>query len=528
LRFYKIREKGVCDTDPAIYVQEASWFFTGANAVIYALKEKRPLGEMISKLREETKGIPLRHPKPLHSILIALFGLFTGGVKDWTGNLCSAFFGLLCIIASFLLIKKFYSMKVALFSSFILSVSPLHLLYSREAFAELDTLFFLIVALYLYLVSKDKESLTFLSLCGFFLGLSFLCNYRAFVHILLFFIYEVFSQLFTKKISFKRIFGMVIPILFLICCIELPYHIAFLFFKRAEQILPFSTYWEILSRELLSHAELASGFNSYKEIFIYPLYLLVLEGIFFIFAIAGALSLLKKERLSSTRSFLSFWFLAFIFFLILKKIPETTIRACSALSFPVAVNAAYFLSTISGKRKQFLFFLFPLLLNIYHSFHILQIKSGIRGATAYILETGRTKKHLTTTGWLSNLYMGYKNVEVLHYKYKISDLKTFYKKGYNYLLVDVHKYFMVPKILKKGVFDPMLREKRPSLPNEVLQQIEKKSSPVYKADDTRGLYPYYWFEKGGDFLRTARFWWMLAKEEKQGVKIYKLERFFEE
>jgi hypothetical protein len=49
--------------------------------------------------------------------------------------------------------------------------------------------------------------------------------------------------------------------------------------------------------------------------------------------------------------------------------------------------------------------------------------------------------------------------------------------------------------------------------------------PTYIAEDTRGVYLYYWLEKGGRPFKTIRFWQNLKKQEKCGIKIYKLENF---
>lgn len=518
LRFYNIKEKGVCETDAAIYVQEAAWFESGARACFSFLKEKKPSENLLKEIQEQTKGIPLQHPKPLHSLVIAALGFVTGGVKDYTGNMLSAIFGTICCLLIFFFCKEIFGEKIAILSSFILASSPLHLLYSREAFSEIDTLFFLILASYFYIKVRKKSNLL---LAGIFLGLSFLTHYRAAFFIALFLIYELLYQIIKKRFSPSHFLLLFLPTLGFFFLFEAPYRIVLLLYKEAGKAIPFKTYWEVLAKEVMLHKGVYGVVNKGMDILCYPFFFLFSEGVFSILSIIAAILLLKK--LDYKKGFLLFFFFFFFLFLTFKTLPESNIRIISPIVFPAAIFSASFLM-----HKKRVFLIFPALLySFYHNINILKIHSGFRDACSYLKEELRTSKHLTTSGWLSNLYMdfNYKDVEVFKYHYTLEDIEAFFKKGYRYLLIDARRFFLKPKI-KEGRLSPSLKIERPCLPPQSLRMITKAISPMYIAKDTRALYPWYWWERGADPFYALAFFLRTSKDEKYGVYIYDLKMLF--
>ncbi len=96
-----------------------------------------------------------RTPLYLYSSVptVAIFGITPWGVR-----LPAALFGIATIPVFFLLIKellhnneKKYASLIALFSSFLLCISPWHIQYSRAAFEVTQLLFFLVLGIYLFL-----------------------------------------------------------------------------------------------------------------------------------------------------------------------------------------------------------------------------------------------------------------------------------------------------------------------------------------------------------------------------------------
>ena len=101
-----------------------------------------------------------RAPLFIYSVLpfVRLFGL-----SEWGVRLPAVFWGVLGVLGVFLLTRKMFNDKVALFAAFTLSLSPWHIQYSRAAFEVTMLLAFFIFATYFFLKGLDKKYLLILS-----------------------------------------------------------------------------------------------------------------------------------------------------------------------------------------------------------------------------------------------------------------------------------------------------------------------------------------------------------------------------
>lgn len=163
---------------------------------------------------------------------IALFDL-----NPFSVRFASALFGTLTVILLYFLIKDFFkNSKLALFSSFLLAISPWHLNFSRTTSEVVVSLFFLLLSVYLLNFYLKGKSLTVLSFAfiSVMLAVGSYTASRLFVVILamLFFAFLVFLKK-TKK--FKPI------LLFLFLLISVSFLVNFIdSANRFKQINIFS------------------------------------------------------------------------------------------------------------------------------------------------------------------------------------------------------------------------------------------------------------------------------------------------
>ncbi len=205
LRFYKLSS-----TPPSLYWDEAS---LGYNA--YSILK--------SANDEHGKFLPLTYfaafgdYKPPGYIYAAVLPIAFFGPTEFAIRFPSAFFGVLTVIITYLLAKKLFENEIiALWSSFLLAISPWHLQFSRGAFEGNLGLFFSTLAIFLFIkFAKDKPIYAFPSALFFLAGIYTFTGQRLFVP----FIGLVLAFFFRREIikNYKYVFlvGIIALILFL-------------------------------------------------------------------------------------------------------------------------------------------------------------------------------------------------------------------------------------------------------------------------------------------------------------------------
>ena len=128
-----------------------------------------------AKLESQLYGSAMLHPKPLHAVLGIPFALATNG-SDLTLLLPMALLGGLTVIPIFLLAKRWGGDRAGLLAAGLWAISPVALLYGREALAEADSAFFYAGALYLLLMCREKDRTPLWA--GLLAGAALACNYR--------------------------------------------------------------------------------------------------------------------------------------------------------------------------------------------------------------------------------------------------------------------------------------------------------------------------------------------------------------
>ena len=120
---------------------------------------------------------------------IAIFGISTLGVR-----LPAAIFGILGVLAFYLLILEISNLKLAIIASFLLTVSPWHLQYSRAGFEVTLLLFLLLLGLYLFFKSLKEGKYLWISAACFALSPWVYSTAKFFTPLLLFFLLIVFRK----------------------------------------------------------------------------------------------------------------------------------------------------------------------------------------------------------------------------------------------------------------------------------------------------------------------------------------------
>jgi len=129
----------------------------------------------------------------------AVFRLF--GENTFTMRFPFAVAGLGSIVLLFFIVRKLHGEKTALLSAGILSISTFFIWSARIAYLEGITTFFILLAMWSFLLFLEKEKYWFLF--GVSLGLAFLAKYTAFFLIPFIFLYLIFSG--RRRIAEKQL-----------------------------------------------------------------------------------------------------------------------------------------------------------------------------------------------------------------------------------------------------------------------------------------------------------------------------------
>jgi len=145
-----------------------------------------------------------------HNLYFYINGFFIHLFKDKIFGLrfLSALGGALSILTTYLLVKKLFDEKTALCASFILSIMPLHLAYSRNGLDIIHLAWITPLILY-FVIQGIRKNPLFLYFAGIFLGISqYLYVASRFIPLLVLFSYFVLCY---KRMSFlKTIKGVAI------------------------------------------------------------------------------------------------------------------------------------------------------------------------------------------------------------------------------------------------------------------------------------------------------------------------------
>lgn len=107
---------------------------------------------------------------PLLYWLTAPLYIIVNGSPPWAYRLWTAFFGVLLICITYVLANHWYNKEIALWSAFILAVSPFFIIFTKSGNYDLPNAFFVTLTIYLYIVGKKREKFLFLAAVAQALG----------------------------------------------------------------------------------------------------------------------------------------------------------------------------------------------------------------------------------------------------------------------------------------------------------------------------------------------------------------------
>lgn len=159
---------------PSLTWDEAAW---GYNAYTLGVDGKDEFGRFLPITYLESFG---DYKPPLYAYLsvlpVKLFGL-----TEFSTRFASAFFGVLTVLLTYFLTKEIFRKNtedkknkntiVALLASFLMSISPWHIMLSRAAFEANVATFFIVFGVYLFLVSERRLWFFLFSMVSFVLSL---------------------------------------------------------------------------------------------------------------------------------------------------------------------------------------------------------------------------------------------------------------------------------------------------------------------------------------------------------------------
>lgn len=128
---------------------------------------------------------------PVGKYLFALSIVFFG-LSELSLRIIPLLFGMLSIIAVYLIARKFYSQNVALLSAVITSFSILHIQLSR--YVQLETMlafFYIMIVYFLWSASSRPRSWIFLAV---FLGLSVAVKFTSLIMVVVILVYALYSK----------------------------------------------------------------------------------------------------------------------------------------------------------------------------------------------------------------------------------------------------------------------------------------------------------------------------------------------
>jgi len=446
LRFYNIQNIGLKYVDEGVYLYEASWLNGDDYGDIYE---------------------PMSSLKPLFVMFVSA-SLKIFGYHDYSGLIVSALFGTLTVLVIFLIGKELYNWNVGIISALILSVTKMHIIFSRNVLSESTMLFFFSLMLLFYILAKKKDNNLFYVLTGITAGLCFEVKYIAGILIVLIFVYELI-------LAFKKGFRKFAINLTLIV---IPFLAVFFVFFGIYRSLGINYTYYLLGRaalidigkKIITQLPFLANIPRVDCGIVYGGNVIIgtLKYIYYSFAtihivtlllsVIGIVVLIKKK--SKADLFVLFWLVALTLFLIklAQGNPRDLIFLLPIISLTVARGFDIFKSSFFMKLKKrvfkrlkfkqniFVLILFlVIVLNIVGSLDVLKYTSqGYKEASGILLNEN-VNGTISTIPSLIAFYT-HKPSEIITTKEELINL---YSKGYTHVVIDTWRNYKIKGVMKE-------------------------------------------------------------------------------
>ncbi len=320
LRFQGLTRIGPYFVDQGFYTLGACWYHDTICLLLKAIPQwiqnpPETLSTGLSDIFKQADGQPMALGRPLHNLLGAV-PMFFVGYQPYLGNMVSAVFGTLSLIALFFLYRKLYGPPGSLAATALLALMGIHVYYSRNFLPEADSTFFVLVALIFYLNSREaapEGGTGWIALCGFTWGVAVVTSDRWLAMFVIIWILEAHLFLREKKVSrrefFRRLLILNVMLLPPILAFGIPYLIVQLIFWANDSHMPFSGYLQMLVKHVMFSLFMAAarfinpealppiGGMKLSDFLIFPYINIHYNGLlYFIFLVAGFLRALWNRR----------------------------------------------------------------------------------------------------------------------------------------------------------------------------------------------------------------------------------------
>jgi len=254
VRFVGLRRQGIIFYDEAAQLMEARFL----RRCVFAFAAAGGAVAHTQRLTAIPSGVPLQYGKPVHTAILAA-AQATLGDCDWAGQAASAALGTATVLLCFWLASGLYGTRAGLAAALLLGLSGYHVMYSRQALAEADSVSFFVLAVCLYLGAsgRGRNARARLVCVGLCVGLSYAANYRWFFAPVLFWSYEILSPRRSLRRFLLLSLGMALPLI----AIETLFSFNRALIMQTGANVPCQTYFQQIWHLNFRHPTSAKGFN---------------------------------------------------------------------------------------------------------------------------------------------------------------------------------------------------------------------------------------------------------------------------
>lgn len=471
LRFHGLDERGILDIDEGFYTEGVKSYSTLLSYFIG--KWNGSIQVSFPVFFEAHGGVTQLSEKPMFLFMgfLASLGI---GVHDYTLLYVSAVFGVLMVLCAYWVGKlAFDNVWVSLVAAFFLSISPLHVAYSRSGFPNIVSAVFawLAVIFYLRFLREGECRRQWMWGSGFLIGLAFTTHMGLFWLPMMFFAVELVRYRWGNRECMQHetkwdytIWGlmMLLPLLMWEIIFSAGKWIIFSNASWKSALMrdagagTFDTYFENLYQWFAPQSEvLASAFMD-------PLYylrlLLGLEGTFLcLLALGGTVGAIFLGREAHNKA--GSWLVVMMAYVplmtysfmkfggarhIVVALPAICLLAalglCKVAQWSARMNRAVAIGAVSGVSAAVVLGIYPCL------GEVLKVETGFPQVLQY-MRTHEGIKHLSDNMYVSRVYVGRNNAADHFYSLKmagdreggrhhisIERLQSFYDQGYRYFV----------------------------------------------------------------------------------------------
>jgi len=517
-RFYNLEKTGPIFYDEGQYIAEAIYV---KDILVWSGKfiTKLPFSAEKAKFIDisvhsfQSLGEEAKTGRPIHNLVMALGTLIIPISQNW-GNYVMASFGILNIGLTFILtLVLTKSKKTSLLAAIFLSLLPLHIFYSRLVMAEMDSQFFFLISLILYIKRIQTNKLIYWYLTSTFISIALITNGDRIA-----FLTPIVTEIIYYRLrALKSLIIFAIAFIFSIILVEIPYHIAFLLTHNYNLYIPNPTYIE---QQLWIYTRLSNFGTKLNllSLLSYPYMLISTTGyLFFTFIIIGFIKSLKlKDKLNNVI------LICLSLTLLFQSIHSLqALRAISAilplLTIEAAIGILFVIKVLETKIKnKNLLTIFSLLLVsttilelFINSLPILNYISPYQNLSIF-LNNNQAKSLVTTNDIVIKNFIP--NVKTINYQNTlgVNNFSKFESEQPNFIITTIQKYTILTKAINlSSDLDP------------ITKSIEANCQPVFSVTNLNSsiLLKLFAFEHNSKLNQTHQFI-EKYKNQKDQLQVY--------